>query len=107
MFMPQEASLRTIYSYYININPEGDVNLGDELNLQGLGTTLEISFVSYVLPISRLSYNMAMSKVFEAGIPVFNTPFFSWCWSGLGNTAKDRHGFPFLHQRGLKAGEKK
>ncbi|TGZ77404.1 mitochondrial carrier [Ascodesmis nigricans] len=40
MFIPQEASLKTIYSYYlatVNVNPEGDVNLSDELNLQGLG----------------------------------------------------------------------
>ncbi|KAL7271075.1 hypothetical protein RUND412_006192 [Rhizina undulata] len=44
MFMPQdsrqEATLRTIYSYYlstVNVNPEGDVSLSDEINLQGLG----------------------------------------------------------------------
>ena len=40
MFMPQEATLRTIYSYYlsaVNVNPEGDVSLSDEMNLLGLG----------------------------------------------------------------------
>lgn len=48
LFMPQEASLRTIYSYYlatVNVNPEGDVNLSDELNLKGLGEYLYFSFV--------------------------------------------------------------
>ncbi|KAI5795556.1 mitochondrial carrier domain-containing protein [Geopyxis carbonaria] len=40
MFMPQGASMKTIYSYYlstVNVNPEGDVNLSDGLNMQGLG----------------------------------------------------------------------
>jgi len=47
--MPHDkASLGTIYSYYlstVNVNPEGDVNLSDELNLQGLGTTFEFPFI--------------------------------------------------------------
>ncbi|KAG0642060.1 mitochondrial carrier domain-containing protein [Tuber brumale] len=40
MFMPHEASLKTIYSYYlstVNVNPEGDVSLSDEINHLGLG----------------------------------------------------------------------
>ncbi|KAH0605505.1 uncharacterized protein H6S33_004727 [Morchella sextelata] len=40
MFMPKEATLHTIYSYYlstVSVNPEGDVNLSDEINLKGLG----------------------------------------------------------------------
>lgn len=41
MFMPNpETSIRTIYSYYlstVNVNPEGDALLSDEINLQGLG----------------------------------------------------------------------
>lgn len=43
MFMPQEASLKTIYSYYLStvtVNPEGDVSLSDETNHKGLGTNL-------------------------------------------------------------------
>jgi hypothetical protein len=55
--MPHEASLRTIYSYYlstVNVNPEGDVNLSDELNLQGLGN-LQFSLVIPVKPIQKLA----------------------------------------------------
>jgi hypothetical protein len=40
MFMPQEATLKTIYSYYlsaVSVNPEGDVSLSDEMNPLGLG----------------------------------------------------------------------
>ncbi|KAF8461361.1 mitochondrial carrier domain-containing protein [Kalaharituber pfeilii] len=41
MFMPNsEASIHTIYSYYlstVNVNPEGDALLSNEINLQGLG----------------------------------------------------------------------
>lgn len=43
MFMPREATLHTIYSYYlstVNINPEGDVNLSAEINLKGLGKSV-------------------------------------------------------------------
>lgn len=52
MFMPREATLRTIYSYYlstVNINPEGDVNLSAEINLKGLGKSVSS------LPVSPLS----------------------------------------------------
>ncbi|KAL0634004.1 hypothetical protein Q9L58_007105 [Maublancomyces gigas] len=40
MFMPREATLHTIYSYYLSsvkVNPEGDVNLSAEVSLGGLG----------------------------------------------------------------------
>ncbi|RPA87951.1 mitochondrial carrier [Ascobolus immersus RN42] len=41
IFMPhRDQNLRTIYSYYlstVNVNPEGDVVLSDEINLRGLG----------------------------------------------------------------------
>lgn len=41
MFMPHpETSMKTIYSYYlstVNVGPEGDAILSDELSLQGLG----------------------------------------------------------------------
>jgi len=44
MFMPNpETSIRTIYSYYlstVNVNPEGDALLSDEINLQGLGVLI-------------------------------------------------------------------
>lgn len=51
MFMPREATLRTIYSYYlstVNVNPEGDVNLSAEINLKGLGKSVSS------LPVSPL-----------------------------------------------------
>lgn len=41
MFMPQEASLHSIYSYYLStmhVNIEGDVNLSDDTGTKGLGT---------------------------------------------------------------------
>ena len=53
----EEASLRTIYSYYlstVNVNPEGDVNLSDELNLLGLGTGFNFSLVQSILPLQTL-----------------------------------------------------
>lgn len=56
MFMPREATLRTIYSYYlstVNINPEGDVNLSAEINLKGLGKSVSS------LPVSPLSLHVA------------------------------------------------
>lgn len=41
IFMPpRNTNLRTIYSYYlstVNVNPEGDVDLSNEINLRGLG----------------------------------------------------------------------
>lgn len=43
MFMPREATLHTIYSYYlstVSVNPEGDVNLSAEINLKGLGKSV-------------------------------------------------------------------
>lgn len=52
MFMPNpETSIRTIYSYYlstVNVNPEGDALLSDEINLQGLGVLIS-SFPSSVM----------------------------------------------------------
>lgn len=51
MFMPREATLKTIYSYYlstVNVNPEGDVNLSAEINLKGLGKSVSS------LPVSPL-----------------------------------------------------
>lgn len=45
MFMSNpETSMHTIYSYYlstVNVGPEGDALLSDEMNLQGIG----LSFV--------------------------------------------------------------
>lgn len=44
MFMPHpETSMKTIYSYYlatVNVGPEGDAILSDELSLQGLGVLI-------------------------------------------------------------------
>jgi len=62
MFMPHEASLKTIYSYYlstVNVNPEGDVSLSDEINHLGLGKsgfnssdlTLNISGCPITVPV--------------------------------------------------------
>lgn len=44
-----ETSIRTIYSYYlstVNVNPEGDALLSDEINLQGLGLLISSSHSS-------------------------------------------------------------
>jgi hypothetical protein len=74
MFMPQEASLRTIYSYYlatVNVNPEGDVNLSDELNLQGLGTALQLSFVASTIPFQNA---LGISQV---TLFILNWPYWS------------------------------
>ncbi|KAI5806724.1 mitochondrial carrier domain-containing protein, partial [Peziza echinospora] len=44
MFMPNpETTMKTIYTYYlstVNVNPEGDAQLSDEINLQGLGVLI-------------------------------------------------------------------
>jgi solute carrier family 25 (mitochondrial phosphate transporter), member 23/24/25/41 len=83
MFMPQGASLKTIYSYYlstVNVNPEGDATLSDEINLLGLGKN-DFSFfllrLSPVLPLSapgsalwrilRLDSNISLIGYFLAG----------------------------------------
>lgn len=80
-FMPQEASLHTIYSYYlstISVSPEGDVNLSDELNLLGLGTVFQLSLVP--APIQKL----AQVEVPEFILKLFNWPYLSPWWPGLG-----------------------
>ena len=47
MFMPNpETSIRSIYSYYlstVNVNPEGDALLSDEISFQGLGLLISSS----------------------------------------------------------------
>ena len=81
LFMPHEASLRTIYSYYlstISVSPEGDVSLSDELNLQGLGTAFQLSLVP--VPIQKL----AMVELENLFLDLLNKPYLSWCWPGLG-----------------------
>lgn len=77
--MPHEASLQTIYSYYlstVNVNPEGDVNVSNELNLQGLGS-IQFSLIAPIKPLERVS----APDVFP---PLFNRPFFTWVLSGTG-----------------------
>jgi len=82
--MPHEASLRTIYSYYlstVNVNPEGDVNLSDELNLQGLGS-LQFSLVIPVKPIQKLAEVLDLEAPNIALVQL--TWPYSWIWTGLG-----------------------
>lgn len=61
MFMPREATLHTIYSYYlssVNVNPEGDVNLSAEINLKGLGksvSSLPLCMLPLRLPLFFLT----------------------------------------------------
>lgn len=67
MFMPHEASLKTIYSYYlstVNVNPEGDVSLSDEINHLGLGKS---GFNSSDLTLNISGYPIAAPA----------------CWPGL------------------------
>lgn len=63
MFMPREATLHTIYSYYlstVNINPEGDVNLSAEINLKGLGKSVSslprLTLSLCILPLHLSSF---------------------------------------------------
>lgn len=60
MFMPREATLHTIYSYYlstVNINPEGDVNLSAEINLKGLGKS--VSSLPRLTPLCILPLHLS------------------------------------------------
>lgn len=89
LFMPHDkASLRTIYSYYlstVNVNPEGDVNVSDELNLQGLGTTFKFPFVVSVDPLQ--TFTEAMDMAAEYSYTVVDRPWMP----GLGITATVDH----------------
>jgi hypothetical protein len=97
--MPQEASMRTIYSYYlstVNVNPEGDVNLSDELNLQGLGTALKFPFklVLSMRPAQSIATIIGVDPEFS--FPLSSWPFSSWLWPGLGIFAIDHTWFSFF-----------
>jgi hypothetical protein len=95
LFMPHDkASLRTIYSYYlstVNVNPEGDVNLSNELNLQGLGTTFEFPFI-----VSRDPFHAVVETIdvtAEYSYAILNGPWIP----GLGIVAAVGHmWFPSL-----------
>jgi hypothetical protein len=87
LFMPQEPSLRTIYSYYlstVNVNSEGDVNVSDEVNLQGLGS---LSFFLYQTPqgpIPEVEGTLRLDSPTITKIPLLDVPLVSWLWPGLG-----------------------
>lgn len=83
--MPHEASLRTIYSYYlstVNVNPEGDVNVSNELNLQGLGS-VQFSLVVPVKPLEGISA-VIHPEATDVFLSLLNRPFFTWIWSEIG-----------------------
>lgn len=63
MFMPREATLHTIYSYYlssVNVNPEGDVNLSAEVSLGGLGKSVSSLPLSplHIAPASPIFFSL-------------------------------------------------
>jgi hypothetical protein len=89
LFMPQEASMRTIYSYYlstVNVNPEGDANLSDELNLQGLGTAVTFPF-KLVLSMQKIADIIQVDPRFSFTFSGWSV--LSWAWPGLGIFAAD------------------
>jgi hypothetical protein len=93
LFMPQEASIRTIYSYYlstVNVNPEGDANLNDELNLQGLGTAATFPF-KLVLSMQKIADIIQVDPRFS--FTFSGWPILSWSWPGLGIFAADHTRF--------------
>ncbi|KAI5813331.1 mitochondrial carrier domain-containing protein [Pyronema omphalodes] len=87
LFMPQEPSLRSIYSYYlstVNVNSEGDVNVSDEVNLQGLGS---LSFFLYQTPqgpTPEVEGTLRLDSPTITKIPLLDVPLVSWLWPGLG-----------------------
>ena len=83
--MPHEASLQTIYSYYlstVNVNPEGDVNVSNELNLQGLGS-IQFSLIAHIKPLGRVSA-LVHPEATDVFLSLFNRPFFTWILSVTG-----------------------
>jgi len=92
--MPHDkASLRTIYSYYlstVNVSPEGDVNVSDELNLQGLGIAFKFPFAVTTDPLQTVAEYIDVAS--EYSYTIVNRPWMP----GLGIAAVDHTWFPSL-----------